>query len=100
MQMELNARFIVQCMVVFSSRVPEGSGSFREMFKSFIDQELAEVLLFFRHLTDIKLSEIGEDGAEVVMGRAWIENAEAVSEPPCELKSQVAGAVPSVSPYT
>jgi hypothetical protein len=51
----------------------------RRMFKEFASKELAEALLFLRHISSIKLSEVGDDNRERTLAHAWIENAGALA---------------------
>jgi hypothetical protein len=51
----------------------------RQMFKEFAAKELAEALLFLRHISSIKLSEVGDGNKERTLAHAWIENADALA---------------------
>ncbi|KAG8972482.1 hypothetical protein FRC05_009835 [Tulasnella sp. 425] len=51
----------------------------RQMFRDFIARELPESMLFLKHITTIELKEIDENGDEVLLATAKIENADAIA---------------------
>lgn len=57
-------------------KTPTSLSLARQMFTDFIDKDLCEVLLFLRHLTEIELMEIADDGTSRVLGRAWIQDGD------------------------
>lgn len=61
----------------------------RQLFLDFIEKELAEVMLFLKHVVKIELWEVTENGtragASLLMGRAWIQDPRQASEGRSEL---------------
>ena len=50
----------------------------RQMLQDFIVKDLGECMLFLKHITNINLVEIAPDGCPIILGRAWIDNADVV----------------------
>lgn len=62
----------------------------RKMFLDFLKNDLAESMLFLKHITNVILVEIASDGSRRTLGRAWIDNADEVKSLRCRNRGREA----------